>query len=108
MDSPHWAARECSQWSSTLWIVGKIARTAQIRMKERKKKNESNCSICRLLSKIGDCSYGIFYIHMAVLMIVGRIIKSENWYKNLVIELVSKLDFEIKIEKSDLESDILI
>lgn len=44
------------------------------------KKNESNCSICRLLSKIGDCSYGIFYIHMAVLMIVGRIIKSENWY----------------------------
>jgi hypothetical protein len=34
--------------------------------------------------------------------------KSENWYKNLVIELVSKLDFNIKIEKSDLESDILI
>lgn len=34
--------------------------------------------------------------------------KSENWYKKLVIELVSKLDFDIKIEKSDLESDILI
>ena len=34
--------------------------------------------------------------------------KSENWYKNLVIELVSKLDFNIEIEKSDLESDILI
>jgi hypothetical protein len=34
--------------------------------------------------------------------------KSENWYKNLVIELVSKLDFDIEIEKSDLESDILI
>lgn len=34
--------------------------------------------------------------------------KSENWYKNLVIELVSKLGFDIKIEKSDLESDILI
>ncbi len=34
--------------------------------------------------------------------------KSENWYKNLVIELVSKLDFKIQIEKSDLESDILI
>ena len=34
--------------------------------------------------------------------------KSENWYKNLVIELVSKLDFDITIEKSDLESDILI
>lgn len=34
--------------------------------------------------------------------------KSENWYKKLVIELVSKLDYDIKIEKSDLESDILI
>ncbi len=34
--------------------------------------------------------------------------KSENWYKKLVIELVSKLDFKIEIEKSDLESDILI
>jgi hypothetical protein len=34
--------------------------------------------------------------------------KSENWYKNLVIELVTKLGFDIAIEKSDLESDILI
>lgn len=34
--------------------------------------------------------------------------KSENWYKKLVIELVSKLGFDFKIEKSDLESDILI
>lgn len=34
--------------------------------------------------------------------------KSENWYKKLVIELVSKLGFKIEIEKSDLESDILI
>jgi hypothetical protein len=34
--------------------------------------------------------------------------KSENWYKNLVIELVSKLGFDFTIEKSDLESDILI
>ena len=34
--------------------------------------------------------------------------KSENWYKKLVIELVSKLDLKIEIEKSDLESDILI
>ena len=34
--------------------------------------------------------------------------KSENLYKKLVIELVSKLDFKIEIEKSDLESDILI
>ena len=34
--------------------------------------------------------------------------KSENWYKNLVIQLVSELGFDFKIEKSDLESDILI
>lgn len=34
--------------------------------------------------------------------------KSENWYKNLVIQLVAKLGFDITIEKSDLESDILI
>ena len=34
--------------------------------------------------------------------------KSENWYKNLVIELVEKLGFDFEIEKSDLESDILI
>ena len=34
--------------------------------------------------------------------------KSENWYKKLVIEVVSKLGFDLEIEKSDLESDILI
>jgi hypothetical protein len=34
--------------------------------------------------------------------------KSENWYKKLVIELVERLDFGFDIEKSDLESDILI
>jgi len=34
--------------------------------------------------------------------------KSENWYKNLVIQLVKQLGFDFKIGKSDLESDILI
>lgn len=34
--------------------------------------------------------------------------KSENWYKNLVIRLVKQLGFDFTIEKSDLESDILI
>lgn len=34
--------------------------------------------------------------------------KSENWYKNLVIQLVQQLGFDFTIEKSDLESDILI
>jgi hypothetical protein len=34
--------------------------------------------------------------------------KSENWYKNLVIQLMQQLGFDFPIEKSDLESDILI
>ncbi|MCR5863159.1 hypothetical protein LRS05_13940 [Flavobacterium sp. J372] len=34
--------------------------------------------------------------------------KSENWYKNLVIQLMQQLGFDFIIEKSDLESDILI
>jgi hypothetical protein len=34
--------------------------------------------------------------------------KSENWYKKMVIELLNKLGFDFIIEKSDLESDILI
>ncbi len=34
--------------------------------------------------------------------------KSENWYKKLVIEVVSRLGFDFTIEKSDFESDILI
>jgi hypothetical protein len=46
--------------------------------------------ICQLIEKI--------YIHP----------KSENWYKNLVIQLVKQLGFDFEIEKSDLESDILI
>ena len=32
--------------------------------------------------------------------------KSENWYKNLVIQLVKQLDFDFTIEKSDLENEI--
>lgn len=52
------------------------------------KKNDSNRSVYRLLSKIGDCSYGIFYIHMVVLIIVGRIIKCENWYVFWILRFV--------------------
>jgi hypothetical protein len=49
-----------------------------------------NVDITQLIEKI--------YIHP----------KSENWYKNLVIQLVTQLGFDFEIEKSDLESDILI
>lgn len=34
--------------------------------------------------------------------------KSENWYKKLVLELMNRLEFGFEIEKSDLQSDILI
>jgi hypothetical protein len=49
-----------------------------------------NVDISQLIEKI--------YIHP----------KSENWYKNLVIQLVKQLGFNFTIEKSDLESEILI
>ncbi|MDR2224162.1 MAG: hypothetical protein LBE34_15715 [Flavobacteriaceae bacterium] len=50
-------------------------------------------------------------IHVDIEQLIERIYihpKSENWYKKLVIELMNKLDFDFKVEKSDLESDILI
>jgi len=34
--------------------------------------------------------------------------RSENWYKNLVTDLVQRLGFKFLTEKSDLESDIMI
>lgn len=52
------------------------------------KKSENGHGDGYLLTKIGDCSYGIFYIHMAVLMLVGRIIKCENWYAYWVLRFV--------------------
>lgn len=52
------------------------------------KKGENGHGDGKLLTKIGDCSYGIFYIHMAVLMLVGRIIKCENWYAYWVLRFV--------------------
>ncbi len=51
---------------------------------------KTNVDINRLIEKI--------YIHP----------KSENWYKNLVFQLMEQLGFSFEIEKSDLESDILI
>lgn len=34
----------------------------------------------RWLSKVGDCSYGIFYVHMVVIMLTGEMVQSGNWY----------------------------
>ena len=50
-------------------------------------------------------------IHVDINTLIEKIYihpKSENWYKKLVIELVERLGFDFEIEKSDLESDILI
>ncbi len=50
-------------------------------------------------------------IHIDIHELIEKIYihpKSENWYKKLVLELMNRLDFGFEIEKSDLESDILI
>jgi hypothetical protein len=68
----------------------------------------------RIISDTSDTSITIndgIKINVDISQLIDKIYihpKSENWYKNLVIELVSKLGFDIEIEKSDLESDILI
>lgn len=57
-----------------------------------------------------DVNEGI-KIHVDVEQLIEKIYihpKSENWYKNLVLELMQKLNFKFDVEKSDLESDILI
>ena len=73
------------------------------------KKSENSRRCCRLLSKVGDCSYGIFYIHMAVLMIVGRIIKCENWYVYWILRFILTASISyiiIRIGQMVLRNDI--
>lgn len=68
----------------------------------------------RIISDTSDTKINIndgIKINVDINQLIDKIYihpKSENWYKNLVIQLVSKLGFDIEIEKSDLESDILI
>lgn len=42
----------------------------------------------KLLAKVGDCSYGIFYIHMAVLMVVGKFINCNSWYAYWILRFM--------------------
>lgn len=44
------------------------------------KKSEITYWKSKFLSRIGDCSYGIFYIHMMVLMVVSKFIDYDSWY----------------------------
>jgi hypothetical protein len=68
----------------------------------------------RIISDTSDSSITIndgIKINVDINQLIDKIYihpKSENWYKNLVIQLVSQLGFDFEIEKSDLESDILI
>lgn len=68
----------------------------------------------RIISDIGESHIKInegLKINVNINQLIEKIYihpKSENWYKNLVIQLVKQLGFDFTIEKSDLESDILI
>jgi len=68
----------------------------------------------RIITDIGNSENKInegLKINVAINTLIEKIYihpKSENWYKNLVIQLVKQLGFDFTIEKSDLESDILI
>ena len=60
-------------------------------------KSKSSNKECCLLSKIGDCSYGIFYIHMLVLTLVSKFVAFDNWYVSWIIQftLTSIISFGI-------------
>jgi hypothetical protein len=68
----------------------------------------------RIITDVGDNNIKLnegLKINIDISQLIEKIYihpKSENWYKNLVIQLVTQLGFDFKIEKSDLESDILI
>ncbi|MFV8370183.1 hypothetical protein [Flavobacterium sp. LB2R40] len=68
----------------------------------------------RIISDIGESDIKInegLKINVNINQLIEKIYihpKSENWYKNLVIQLVKQLGFDFTIEKSDLESVILI
>lgn len=68
----------------------------------------------RIITDIGESDIQInegLKINIDINQLIEKIYihpKSENWYKNLVIQLVKQLGFDFTIEKSDLESDILI
>jgi hypothetical protein len=68
----------------------------------------------RIISDVGERNITLndgLKINIDINQLIEKIYihpKSENWYKNLVIELVKELGFDFTIEKSDLESEILI
>ena len=61
------------------------------------KQSDEQAGITKWMARIGDCSYGIFYVHMAVLTLVGRFVQSGNWYLywSLRFVLTSTISFSI-------------
>lgn len=44
------------------------------------KQSDTNTKKLKWLEKFGDCSYGIYYVHMAILTLAGKLVKCNNWY----------------------------
>ena len=61
------------------------------------KQSDEQAGIMKSLARIGDCSYGIFYIHMVVLTLVGKFVQGSNWYSywSLRFVLTSTISFSI-------------
>lgn len=61
------------------------------------KQSDTQAENTKLLGRLGDCSYGIFYVHMAVLTVVGKFIQSSDWYLywSLRFTLTSIISFAI-------------
>ena len=54
-------------------------------------KKSEKCYNNQLLVKVGNCSYGIFYIHMAVLMVVSKFIECDGyiyWFLRFILTAI--------------------
>ena len=61
------------------------------------KQSDTQGGNTKLLGRIGDCSYGIFYVHIAVLTVIGKFIQSDDWYLywSLRFAMTSVISFAI-------------
>ena len=61
------------------------------------KQSDTQGGNTKLLGRICDCSYGIFYVHIAVLTVIGKFIQSDDWYLywSLRFAMTSVISFAI-------------
>lgn len=52
------------------------------------KQADEQVGCTKFLSKVGDCSYGIFYVHMVILTMVGKFVQNSNWYLHWSLRFV--------------------